>query len=102
MWHIGLQSNTNANKNELQGIGGAVNFIVRQINGFYGGQIPTVEYLAIALSVIENDYPTYIKMLQRLWNTVKSNPLYSLLITKEKLAMNWDGNIIRKIYDELD
>ncbi len=94
--------NANANKNELQGIGGAVNFIVRQINGFYGGQIPTVEYLAIAMSVIENDYPTYIKMLQHLWKIVQSNPLYSLVISKEQLAMNWDGQIIKKIYDELD
>lgn len=94
--------NTNANKNELQGIGGAVNFIVKQINGFYGGQIPTIEYLAIAMNVIENDYQSYIKMVQRLWNVVKSNPLYSLLITKGQLAMNWDGKIIQKIYDELD
>lgn len=94
--------NANANKNELQGIGGAVNFIVRQINGFYGGQIPTVEYLAVAMNVIENDYPTYIKMLQHLWKIVQSNPLYSLVISKEQLAMNWDGQIIKKIYDELD
>ncbi len=94
--------NAYANKNELQGIGGAVNFIVKQINGFYGGQIPTVEYLAIAMSVIENDYPTYIKMLKRLWDIVKSNPVYSSLITKKQLAMNWDGDIIQKIYDELD
>lgn len=70
--------------------------------GFYGGQIPTVEYLAIAMSVIENDYPTYIKMLKRLWDIVKSNPVYSSLITKKQLAMNWDGDIIQKIYDELD
>ena len=94
--------NANANKNELQGIGGAVNFIARQINGFYGGQIPTVEYLATAMNVIENDYPMYIKMLQYLWNIVKSNKLYYQFITKEQLAMDWNGKIIQKIYDELD
>ncbi len=94
--------NANANKNELQGIGGAVNFIARQINGFYGGQIPTAEYLAIAMNVIENDYPMYIKMLQYLWNIVKSNKLYYQFITKEQLAMDWNGKIIQKIYDELD
>lgn len=75
---------------------------IDELNGFYGGQIPTVEYLAIAMSVIENDYPTYIKMLKRLWDIVKSNPVYSSLITKKQLAMNWDGDIIQKIYDELD
>ena len=94
--------NANANKNELQGIGGAVNFIVKQINGFYGGQIPTAEYLAIAMNVIENDYPSYIKMLQHLWSIVKFNPVYSFLITKEQLAMDWNGDIIQKIYDELN
>lgn len=94
--------NANANKNELQGIGGAVNFIARQINGFYGGQIPTAEYLATAMNVIENDYSMYIKMLQYLWNIVKSNRLYYQFITKEQLAMDWNGKIIQKIYDELD
>ena len=41
-------------------------------------------------------------MLKRLWDIVKSNPVYSSLITKKQLAMNWDGDIIQKIYDELD
>ena len=94
--------NANANKNELQGIGGAVNFIVKQINGFYDGQIPTVEYLVVAMNVIENDYLSYIKILQYLWDIVKSNPLYSLLITKKKLAMDWNDRVIQKIYDELN
>ncbi len=94
--------NANANKNELQGIGGAVNFIVKQINGFYDGQIPTVEYLVVAMNVIENDYLSYIKILQYLWDIVKSNPLYSLLITKKQLAMDWNDRVIQKIYDELN
>lgn len=94
--------NVDANKNEIQGIGGAVNYIVRQLNGFYGGEIPTVKYLANAMRVVENEYPTYIKMLQYLWNTIKSTPLYFQRISKEQLAMNWEGKIIQKIYDRLD
>lgn len=54
------------------------------------------------MNVIENDYPMYIKMLQYLWNIVKSNRLYYQFITKEQLAMDWNGKIIQKIYDELD
>ena len=54
------------------------------------------------MNVIENDYSMYIKMLQYLWNIVKSNRLYYQFITKEQLAMDWNGNIIQKIYDELD
>ena len=94
--------NADTDNFELKGIGGAVKFIIKQINGFYGGQISTVEYLAIAMNVIENDYPTYIKMLQLLWDIIKSNPLYSILIKKEQLAMDWNDNIIQKIFDELD
>ena len=91
-----------ANKNEIQGIGGAVNFIVRQLNSFYSGQVPTVEYLVVATSVVENEYSTYIKMLRYLWNIVKSTPLYSQRITKEQLAMNWNGKVIHEIYNKLD
>ncbi len=94
--------NANANRTENQGIGGAVQYIIRQINGFYGGQIPTEEYLAIAMNVIENDYLSYLKMLRYLWDIIKANPLYSSFITKEQLAMNWDGVLIQKIYDALN
>lgn len=93
--------NANANKNELPGIGGAVNFLVKQINDFYNGTIYTQEYLAIATKVIENDYNSYIVMLQHLWNIIKSKPEYSF-IQKEDLARGWDGNVIIKILYELN
>ena len=93
--------NANANKNELPGIGGAVNFLVKQINDFYNGTIYTQEYLAIATKVIENDYNSYIVMLQHLWNIIKSKPEYSF-IQKEDLARGWDGNVIIKVLYELN
>lgn len=93
--------NANANKNELPGIGGAVNFLVKQINDFYNGTIYTQEYLAIATKVIENDYDSYIVMLQHLWNIIKSKPEYSF-IQKEDLARGWDVNVIKKILNELN
>ncbi len=92
----------NANSNELPGIGGAVNFIVRQLNDLYGGHVFTQEYLAIAARVVENDYDSYITILKRLWNIVKNKPEYSSRIRKEDLARGWKGNIVMKILEELD
>lgn len=96
------QRNIYANKTELPGIGGAVNFLVKQINDFYNGHVYTQEYLAIATSVIENDYGSYIVMLKHLWNIIKSKTEYSFVIKREDLARGWNGNIIPKILNELN
>ncbi len=93
--------NAYANKNELHGIGGAMQFLIKQINDFYNGTVYTQEYLAIATKVIENDYESYIKMLQLLWNIIKGKPEYSF-IQKEDLARGWNENIIKKILDDLN
>lgn len=94
--------NIKSNKNELPGIGGAVNFIIRQLNDFYNGRVYTQEYLTIATNVIENDYDSYIVMLKQLWTIIKCKPEYSLIIRKEDLARGWNGNIIEKILNELN
>ena len=93
--------NVNANERELPGIGGAVSFIVRQINDFFNGYVYTQEYLAIQMSVIENDYDSYIKVLRHLRNLILSKPEYAF-IKKEDLSRGWDGKIIPKILNELE
>ena len=94
--------NKDANSSELPGIGGAVNFIVRQLNDFYNGYVYTQEYLAIATTVIEDDYDSYILMLKRLWAIIEQKTEYKLIIKKEDLARGWNGNIIPKILNELN
>ena len=93
-----MEEPRNANNAELPGIGGAVNFLTRQINDFFSGHIPTQEYLAIATSIIEQDYDSYILILNRLWSAIASKPEYSFYIKKEDLARDWNGNIVEKIY----
>lgn len=93
---------TNANISELPGIGGAVCFLVKQINDFYNGYIYTQEYLAIATSVIKYDYDSYITILKHLWNIIKRKSEYATMIRKEDLACGWNGNIIPKILNELN
>ena len=83
------------------GIGGAVKFIVSQINDSYSGVVHTQEYLAVAAKVIEHDYESYIVMLKYLWNLIKRIPKYSS-IQKEDLARNWDGKVVEKILNNLD
>lgn len=93
--------NIDANELELPGIGGAVNYIIRQLNDFYNGYVYPQEYLANATTIIENDYDSYILMLNRLWTIIRQKPEYRHMIKKEDLARGWNGNIIPKILDEL-
>ncbi len=94
--------NENANKNEITGIGGAINFICKQINDYYDGHVYTVEYMAKAMEVIKNDYNSYIKILNYFWKIINNNPMYSLIIKKEDLATGWEGNIVEKILKDIE
>lgn len=92
----------NANENEAQGIGGAVNFISKQLNDVYGGYPFTQSWRIKVADAIRNDYGSYIVMLKRLWEIIKNDPTYSVLIPKEYLAMGFDGTIYPNILKELD
>lgn len=93
--------NKNANENEVQGIGGAVNFISKQLNDVYGGYPFTQSWRIKVANAVRNDYGSYIVMLKRLWEIIKNDPAYSVLIPKEYLAMGFDGTIYPKILKEL-
>ena len=100
--HIKIaEENVDANEAYALGIGGAVKFLIRQINDFYSGVVHTQEYLTVAAKVIEHDYESYIVMLKYLWNLIKSTPKYSS-IKKEDLACNWDGKVVEKILNNID
>ena len=87
-----------ANKDEFQGIGGAVNYICKQLNDIYCGYEYKQDWMIKIASVVENDYDSYIVMLRRLWRDIKS---FSFDINKEELAKGWYGNIYQKILKEL-
>lgn len=93
--------NENANESELPGIGGAMNFIIRQINDYYGGYEYKQDYMITAMKLIENDFDDYIKILKHLWQVIENNPIYSTMYTKEDLAKGWNGNIVQVVLDNL-
>ena len=91
-----------ANDNELQGIGGAVNYIVKQLNDFYSGYEYKQKWMIIATSIIKDDYDSYIMMLKRLWKDIQLDIVLSLWIKKEDLAIGWMNNVYPNILKELD
>ena len=93
--------NKNANKMELQGIGGAINFLCPQINDYYNGYEFKQQYLKNIFGLIENNFDDYIDILRYFLDVVEKNPLYKILISKERLSVGWDGRIIKKVYERL-
>ena len=93
--------NFDLNDPELAGIGGAVNFIIKQVNDLFDGKAGQAEYIDIAFSVISNDYESYIMMLKQLLRTADDNPIYASLISKDSLSKGWEGNIVEKVHRDL-
>ena len=90
-----------ANLLEDQGIGGAVNFICRELNDYYDGYNYKKESDKKKFSLVANNFEDYIKVLHELWRVVKGNDKYSFFVTKEIIASGWDGHIVDKVYTEL-
>ena len=86
----------------MQGIGGAVNYIVKQLNDFYSGYEYKQKWMIIATSIIKDDYDSYIMMLKRLWKDIQLDIVLSLWIKKEDLAKGWMNNVYPNILKELD
>ena len=93
--------NENANKMEIQGIGGAIAFLCPQINDYYNGYQFKKDYLIKIYSIIESNFEEYIEVLKYFLDVINKKPIYKLFITKEKLSSGWDGKIIKKIYNKL-
>lgn len=93
--------NVDANEMEIQGIGGAICFLCPQINDFYNGYQFKQQYLINIYSLIENNFDDYIDILKYFLAIIEKNPVYRLFITKRRLSNGWDGQIVEKVYEEL-
>ena len=93
--------NRNANKNELQGIGGAINLIIPQINDYYNGFEFKQPHLIKIFSLIDNNFNDYIEILKYFLDIIEEIPLYKLFVSRERLSVGWDRRVIKKVYDEL-
>lgn len=94
--------NAGVNENELPGIGGAINFICKDLNDIYGGKQFTEEWRVKVTDTVKDNFDDYIAILRHLWKVVESNPLYKAVITKEMLCIGWDGKVVRKVLNAIE
>ena len=102
--HVKIAENPNedANEGELPGIGGAINFICKDLNDIYAGKEPADEWRKKVAEKVKDSFEDYIAILRYLWNVVESNPLYKAIITKEMLCVGWDGKVVKEVMNALN
>lgn len=93
--------NPDANKNELPGIGGAINFICKQLNDIYAGKEPTEEWRKTVAAKVQDNFDNYIRILRHLWSVIEQNPLYKTIITKQMLCTGWDGKTVDRVLEAM-
>ncbi len=90
-----------SNLQEIQGIGGAVCFISRQLNDAYNGYEYKRQSSANLASAIKDNYDAYILILRRLRKIIEDNPILSVIVTREELAKGFDGNVVYRVLKDL-
>ena len=93
--------NKDANENELVGIGGAASFICRQINDCYSGKNLTQYFMVRIREIIKDNFDDYIMILQRLYDLIKSNPMYSVMFSKDDICAGYGGEIVQRVYSKI-
>ena len=101
--HVKIAENPSpdANENELPGIGGAINFICKELNDIYSGKEFTEDWRKNVADKVKDSFDDYIAVLRYLWNVVEKNPLYKAVITKEMLCVDWDGKVVKEVMNAL-
>ncbi|MBQ6105698.1 MAG: Eco57I restriction-modification methylase domain-containing protein [Lachnospiraceae bacterium] len=94
--------NKDANADELQGIGGAVTFLCKELNDIYSGKEYTEEWRQKIAEQVKDSFDDYISVLKHLWNVIKENPIYRMIITKESLCVGTDGKVVQEVLAALD
>lgn len=102
--HVKIAENPNpgANENELPGIGGAINFICKDLNDIYSGKEFADEWRKNVANKVKDNFDDYIIILRYLWNVVEKNPVYKAIITKEMLCIGWDGKVVKEVMKALN
>ena len=102
--HVKIAENPSpdANENELPGIGGAINFICKDLNDIYSGKKFSDEWGKNVADKVKDNFDDYIIILRYLWNIVEKNPVYKAIITKEMLCVGWDGKVVKEVMNALN
>lgn len=59
------------------------------------------QYCVDVYNLIENNFNDYINILKYLLDIVEKKSIYKSIITKERLSVGWNQQIIKKVYDQL-
>ena len=102
--HVKIAENPSldANENELPGIGGAINFICKDLNDIYSGKEFSDEWRKNVADKVKDNFDDYIIILRYLWYIVEKNPIYKAIITKEMLCVGWDGKVVKEVMNALN
>lgn len=102
--HVKIAENPSpdANENELPGIGGAINFICKDLNDIYSGKKFSDVWRKNVADKVKDNFDDYIIILRYLWNIVEKNPVYKAIITKEMLCVGWDGKVVKEVMNALN
>lgn len=102
--HVKIAENPNAqaNENELPGIGGAINFICKDLNDIYSGKEFSEDWRKTVAEKVKDSFDDYIAILCYLWNVIESNPIYKAIITKDMLCVGWDGKVVKEVLNALN
>lgn len=102
--HVKIAENPSpdANENELPGIGGAINFICKDLNDIYSGKKFSDEWRKNVADKVKDNFDDYIIILRYLWNIVEKNPVYKAIITKEMLCVGWDSKVVKEVMNALN
>lgn len=102
--HVKIAENPSpdANENELPGIGGAIDFICKDLNDIYSGKEFSDEWRKNVADKVKDNFDDYIIILRYLWNIVEKNPVYKAIITKEMLCVGWDGKVVKEVMNALN
>lgn len=90
-----------ANKNELPGIGGIVNFICPQINDFYSGVVIKRQYLINAYELIKDNYDDYVYILRYFFFSLSKSTNLNNMSLKRSVSYNHRLKLFEKLYEEL-
>lgn len=94
--HVKIAENPSpdANENKLPSIGGAINFICKDLNDIYSGKEFSDEWCKNVANKVKDNFDDYIIILRYLWNIVEKNPIYKLIITKDILFLNSADKVV--------
>ena len=86
---------------QLPGVGGAINYIIPELNDYYNGFKYTQPWRLIAFQKIAENYTEYIFLLKYFWSILQSNELYKKRYSIEKISSGYTSAPYKNILKEL-